>query len=251
MPVMKEVVKIIIGEKKCKKLDAISFSNHTMKRRIADMSNDVFQQVVHQVKESPLYSIQLDKSTDMAGLPQLSVFIHYINNATISEDFLFCKALKLHTKGEDIFQCLNNFFSKYSIPWDNCAGICTLKSVPDNQLTDVIIQSTEFILKHNYFNFGNQQFLLLKGTAMGRKMAPHYANIFMANLEENFLQNTRNKPLIYLRYIDDIFLLWTHGEEELLRFHKDFNSEDLDIHTTMSHSTEEVNFLVITIRLKK
>ena len=33
--------------------------------------------------------------------------------------------MKLHTKGEDIFQCLNSFFSEYSIPWDNCAGICT------------------------------------------------------------------------------------------------------------------------------
>ena len=80
----------------------------------------------------------------------------------------------------------------------------------DNQLTDIIIQSTKFILKHNYFNFRNQQFLQLKGTAMGTKMAPQYANVFMANLEENFLQNTHNKPLIYLRYIDDIFLLWTH-----------------------------------------
>ena len=89
------------------------------------MSNDVLQQIVHQVKKSPLYSIQLDESTDLAGFPQLSVFIRYINNATVSEDFLFCKALKLHTKGKDIFQCFNSFFSEFSIPWDNCAGICT------------------------------------------------------------------------------------------------------------------------------
>ena len=78
------------------------------------------------------------------------------------------------------------------------------------------MQSTEFILKLNYFNFGNQPFLQVKGTAMEIEMAPQYANIFMANLEKNFLQNTHNKPLIYLRYIDDIFLLWTHGEEKLL-----------------------------------
>ena len=90
MPVMKEVVKIVIGEKESKKLDAVSLSNNTVKRRIADMSNDVFQQIVHQVKKSSLYSIQLDESTDIAGLPHLSVFIHYINNATIPEDFLFC-----------------------------------------------------------------------------------------------------------------------------------------------------------------
>ena len=80
---------------------------------------------INQIKKSPLYLIQLDESIDIAGLTQLSVFMHYINNAAISEDFLFCKALKLHTNGEDIFQCLNSFFSEYSIPWDNCAGICT------------------------------------------------------------------------------------------------------------------------------
>ena len=72
----------------------------------------------------------------------------------------------------------------------------------------------------------------------------------MANLGENFLQNTLNKPLIYLRYIDDIFLLWTHGEEKLLQFHKDFNSKNPDIYVTLKHSTEEIKFLDTTIRLK-
>ena len=125
MPVMKKVVKIMIGEKEYKKLDAVSLSNNTVKRRIADMSNDVLRKIVHQVKKSPFYSIQLDESTDIAGFLQFFVFIRYISNATISEDFVFCKALKLHTKSEDIFQCLNSFFSEYSIPCDNCAGIRT------------------------------------------------------------------------------------------------------------------------------
>ena len=125
MPVMKEVVKIMIGEKESKKLNAVSLSNNTVKRRIVDMSDDVLEQILIQVKESPFYSIQLDESTDIAGLPQLSVFIRYINNAAVSEDLLFCKALKLYTKGEDIFQCLNSFFTDYSIPWNKCAGICT------------------------------------------------------------------------------------------------------------------------------
>ena len=67
------------------------------------------------MEESPFYYIQLDKFTDIAGLPQISVFIRYINNAAISEEWLFCQELKLHTKGEDIFQCLNHFFTEYSI----------------------------------------------------------------------------------------------------------------------------------------
>ena len=116
MLVMKEIVKIMIGEKKSKNLNAISFSNSTEKRRIADMSDDVLEQILTHVEESSFYSIQLDESTDIAGLSQLSVFIRYINNAAESEDLLFCKALKLHTKCKDIFQCLNDFCTEYSIP---------------------------------------------------------------------------------------------------------------------------------------
>ena len=125
MPVMKEVVKIIIGEKESKKLNAISLSNSTVKRRITDMSDDILEQILTHVKASPFYSIQLDESTDIAGVPQISLFIRYINNGAVLEDLLFCKALKLHTKGEDIFQCLNDFFTEHSIPWEKCAGICT------------------------------------------------------------------------------------------------------------------------------
>ena len=100
MSAMKKFAKIMIGEKESKKLNAVSLSNNTWKRHIVDMSDDVLKQILSQVKESPIYSIQLDKSTDIAHLPQLSVVIRYIYNADVSKDLLFCKALKLHTKGK-------------------------------------------------------------------------------------------------------------------------------------------------------
>ena len=31
----------------------------------------------------------------------------------------------MHTKNEDIFQCLNDFFREYSILWEKCAGVYT------------------------------------------------------------------------------------------------------------------------------
>ena len=69
--------------------------------------------------------LNLDESTDIAGFPQLSEFIRNIYNGEVSENLLFCKALPLHTKGEDIFKCLDAFFNEHLIPWENCAGICT------------------------------------------------------------------------------------------------------------------------------
>jgi len=43
-------------------------------------------------------------------------FIRYVSNDEGSEDMLFRRALQLHTKGEDIFQCLDNLLSKLSTP---------------------------------------------------------------------------------------------------------------------------------------
>ena len=51
--------------------------------------------------------------------------------------------------------------------------------------------------------------------------------------------------------MDDIFLFKTHGEEELLGFHKDFNWENHHIDIITNHSAEEVNFLNTTLILKK
>ena len=124
MYVIKAVVKTTIVEKESKKLDSVSLSNNAVKRSIVDMSNDVLEQMLNEVKNSPLYSIQLDESTDVAGLSQLSVFIRYIYNAEVSKNLLVCKELKLCSAGEDIFQCLNNFFTEHSISWDKYAGIC-------------------------------------------------------------------------------------------------------------------------------
>jgi hypothetical protein len=40
------------------------------------------------------------------------------------------------------------------------------------------------VLKHNNYTFNGEHFLQINGTAMGTKMAPSYANIFMGKLEK-------------------------------------------------------------------
>ena len=55
MPVMKEVVKTMTGEKESKKPNSISLSNSSVKRRITNMSDDVLEQILTHVKESPFF----------------------------------------------------------------------------------------------------------------------------------------------------------------------------------------------------
>ena len=120
MPVMKDEIKIMIGETESKILDSVSLSAITVKQRILDMSHDVLKQIIGQVNTSPFYEIQ-----DIVGLPQQSLFIRYISNGEVLEELLLCKALQLHTRREDIFKIIDGFFHDNSISWDKCAGICT------------------------------------------------------------------------------------------------------------------------------
>ena len=125
LPLMKQVVVIMLGQTESKKLNTLSLSNDTVRRRIVDMSEDVLGQILQQVNESVYYSIQLDESTDIVSMPQLSVFIRYVSDSEIIENFLFCRVLPTTTTGLDIFNCLNTFFASKNIAWDKCVGICT------------------------------------------------------------------------------------------------------------------------------
>ena len=49
---------------------------------------------------------------------------------------------------------------------------------------------------------------------MGTKMAPSYACLFMGTLEEKMLNSAPYKPDLWLRFMDDIFFIWTQGPEK-------------------------------------
>ena len=42
----------------------------------------------------------------------------------------------------------------------------------------------------------------------------------MDKLETNFLKTQTLQPLVWFRYINDVFFLWTHAEENLSDFNR-------------------------------
>ena len=53
--------------------------------------------------------------------------------------------------------------------------------------TQFFLQLAQFIHTHNNFFFNSHLYLQVKGKAMGTRMAPSYANLFMGYLEQDFL----------------------------------------------------------------
>ncbi|KAM9113603.1 uncharacterized protein ACDP82_020249 isoform 1-T1 [Pangshura tecta] len=76
-------------------------------------------------------------------------------------------------------------------------------SVPDNVMANLVAELCDFVLTHNYFTFGYNIYLQISSTAMGTLMAPLYANIYMADLEQHFLSSRPIMPQLYLHYTDD------------------------------------------------
>ena len=115
--------------------------------------------------------------------------------------------------------------------------------------TDDIVNLAEFVLRNNNFEFDGKNFLQKRGTAIGTRMAPAYANIFMNDLESRLLDLAPVKPYHWLRYIDDIFVIWTAGKELLLDFLEWINQYHVTIKFTWDWSKKNVKYLMSRLLL--
>ena len=84
---------------------------------------------------------------------------------------------------------------------------------------------------------------------MGTRMAPTYANLYMGLLEEQLLEQTTLKPLVWFRFIDDIFFLWTFGPTKLQQFFDVCNSFDPHIKFEQTVSSTTIPFLDVQVIL--
>ena len=100
----------------------------------------------------------------------------------------------------------------------------------------VISNFLKIILTLNNFVFNSINYLHKKDCTMGTKCALSYANIFMGWFKEKFLfPLLANLKEFYLRFIDDIFLIW-NGTELMNECHPTIKIE-------CEMSKTEINFL--------
>ena len=85
---------------------------------------------------------------------------------------------------------------------------------------------------------------------MGSKCSGSYADLFMGHFEAKFIYpQIANRHRTYVRFKDDIFLVWTSGEEALKKFVKELNEAHADIKFECNHSKHSIHFLDTLITL--
>lgn len=75
---------------------------------------------------------------------------------------------------------------------------------------ELTMQLLEWVLNNNYFEFNNVVYKQLTGTAMGTPVAPVYANIVLFFHDQ---QCIRLEPQLYMRYLDDLFIVTNNDEQ--------------------------------------
>ena len=112
---------------------------------------------------------------------------------------------------------------------------------------NLIIKLLHLNINHNYLQFADSTFQQTKGTAMGAAFSPSVGNIYMSVNFQRFLRTQRRTPLLLARYIDDIFMLWSHTLSDLETFLTALNNFNPALHYTYQHSTSTANFLDMTV----
>ena len=117
-----------------------------------------------------------------------------------------------------------------------------------NDYKNFLRDSLKTIIKNNHFSFGEDFFRQTRGVAMGTKCAPPFANLFMASLKERALGTWKGPvPTAWLRFLDDVLMLWNGGLEQLERFLSHLNGQMSTIKFTLEHSQNSAVFLDLHI----
>ncbi|XP_068229341.1 zinc finger BED domain-containing protein 5-like [Palaemon carinicauda] len=104
---MDSILETMLGKEAQEQISKVPLSNNTISRRISEMSTDINEEVVKQIKSKRKFALQVDESTDIAEKCQLVRFCKFICK-DIVEQFMFCKELQTTTTGEDIFASVNS-----------------------------------------------------------------------------------------------------------------------------------------------
>ena len=76
---------------------------------------------------------------------------------------------------------------------------------------------------------------------MGTICAPAYANICMANFKLIYMYpSVKGKTKMFLRFIDDHFMIWTGSEQELLDFMSDLSEKHRSIKFEFKYSKTKI-----------
>lgn len=83
---------------------------------------------------------------------------------------------------------------------------------------------------------------------MGSPLSPIIANLYMEGFESKALASAPSSPTMWLRYVDDTFVLWPHDANRLEEFHSHLNAQHPQIQFTKEEKDDQISFLDVLVK---
>ena len=117
--------------------------------------------------------------------------------------------------------------------------------------TSTLLRLAELVLNLNCFSFGDKFYRQINGVAMGTKMGPNYANLFVGFIEEQiFSQYSGPIPELFKRFIDDCIGATSLERAQLESFIHFVNNFHPALEFTWEISSVSVSFLDILASIR-
>ena len=134
------------------------------------------------------------------------------------------------------------------VPIQEALQVIEKRLVEDDTLEDRILMTpntichlTELCMKSTYFAFEDNLYEQIEGAPMGSPLSPviadlymeHFETMYMEHFETMAIETAQQRPSLWLRYVDDTFVIWPHGRDSLEDFLSHINSLRPSIEFTM------------------
>uniref|UniRef100_A0A5S6Q7E4 DUF4371 domain-containing protein n=1 Tax=Trichuris muris TaxID=70415 RepID=A0A5S6Q7E4_TRIMR len=118
IPAIAEVVETVLHQRARDVTNKIPLNNDIVQRRINAMAEDVENTLCCFLRQNE-FPLQVDESTLPGNEAVLLGYVRFIREERFVEELLFSKEFETNTRGESIFQVVQEFFSVKGIPLQN------------------------------------------------------------------------------------------------------------------------------------
>ena len=204
-PCVKDIVECMLGGKATELVGTVPLSNNTISRRIGDLAENVKATLISRIKCTK-FSLQVDESTDVAGLAILIVFVRSQYLKSFHEDLLLCKSLPTNTSGAEIFKLIDEIFTVSCIPWDNCVDVSTDGAKAMTGKTSDVISR----IKQKVKECSSSQCVLHCHVLAVKKMPPSLKEVLDESVKKiNFVKSRPKNTRLFKMLFGDIGSLHT------------------------------------------
>ena len=189
---------------------------------------------------SPSYKVAKELTRILTPLAGHTVYT--VKNSTAFVDRV--RGMEITPQDRLVSFDVKNLFTQ--VPVEEALKVVEERLTKDQSLGDrtsipvpQLVELTSLCLRSNYFQLGEEFYEQMDGAAMGSPLSPVIANLYLESLEEKAIQSAPCKPKVWVRYVDDTFIIWPHGPDGLRSFHQHLNQQHPSIQFTVEGEKDD------------